>query len=289
MAQPKKRKKRCEVSFETSETWVSIWNLRVVRGFNRTEISQENSPQDYYKFIALKLPVPSYYMSHSRKPQLSLSFFFSAFSSIIMCLIIFMYSLIKILFLFGSFAVKVWLPFLLSASLSYSSSPLLFLRHHSIFNTSICYSELMQLLLFSHQVVSDFTTPWTAALQASQSLTISQSLPKFMSNELMVQSNHLILCHPLFLLPSIFPSIRVFSSESALCIRWPKYWSFSISPSSEYSGLISFRIDWFDPFAVQGSLKRLLQHNSLKASILRCSAFFMVQLSHLYVTSGKKP
>ena len=204
-----------------------------------------------------------------------------------MCLIIFMYSLIKILFLFGSFAVKVWLPFLLSASLSYSSSPLLFLRHHSIFNTSICYSELMQLLLFSHQVVSDFTTPWTAALQASQSLTISQSLPKFMSNELMVQSNHLILCHPLFLLPSIFPSIRVFSSESALCIRWPKYWSFSISPSSEYSGLISFRIDWFDPFAVQGSLKRLLQHNSLKASILRCSAFFMVQLSQLYVNTKK--
>ena len=104
-----------------------------------------------------------------------------------------------------------------------------------------------------------------------------------------MSSNHLILCHPLFFLPSIFPSIRVFSSESVLHIRWPKYWSFSfsISPSNEYSGLISFRMDWLDLLAVQGTLKSLLQHHSLKASVLRCSAFFMVQLSHPYMTTGK--
>ena len=121
--------------------------------------------------------------------------------------------------------------------------------------------------------------------QASQSFTISWSLLLFV--ELMIPSNHLILCYPL-LLPSVFPSIRVFSSESALCIRWPKYWSisFSLSPSNEYSGLISFRVDWFD-LAVQGTLKSLLQHRSSKASILWCSAFFLVQLSHLYMTSGK--
>ena len=100
-------------------------------------------------------------------------------------------------------------------------------------------------------------------------------------------SKHLILCHPLLLLPPTFPSIRVFSNESALCIRWPKYWSFSISPSSEYSGMISFRIDWSDLLAVQGALKSLLQHHSLKASILQCSTFLMVQLSHLYMTTGK--
>ena len=110
-----------------------------------------------------------------------------------------------------------------------------------------------------------------------------------MSIKSVLPSNHLILCQPLLLLPSIFPSIRVFFNESVLCIRWPKYWSFSfsISPSSEYSGLISFRIDWFDLFAVQGILKRLLQHHSLKASILRRSAFLMVQISHLYMTTGK--
>ena len=110
-----------------------------------------------------------------------------------------------------------------------------------------------------------------------------------MSSELVIPSNHLILCHSLLFLPSIFPSIRVFSNESALCIKWPKYWSFSfsISPSNDYSGLISFRIDWFDLFAVQRSLKSLLQHHSLKASILRHSAFFMVQLSHLYSATGK--
>jgi len=129
-------------------------------------------------------------------------------------------------------------------------------------------------------------TPWTAARQASLSITNSQSLLKLMSIESVMPSNHLLLCHPL-LLPSVFPSIRVFSSESALHIRWPKYWSFSISPSNEYTELISFKIDWLDLLTVQGTLKSLLQHNS-KASILRCSAFFMVQLSHPYMTTGKK-
>ena len=132
-------------------------------------------------------------------------------------------------------------------------------------------------------------TPWTAARQASLSITNSQSLLKLMSIELVMPSNHLILCHSLLLLPSIFSSIRVFSNESALCIKWPKYWSFSfsISPSNDYSGLISFRIDWFDLFAVQGILKSLLQHHSSKASTLRHSAFFTVQLSHPYMTIGK--
>ena len=131
--------------------------------------------------------------------------------------------------------------------------------------------------------------PWTAAHQASLSFTISWSLLRFMSIESVMPSNHRILCHPLLLLPSIFPSIRVFSNDSALLIRWPKYWSFSfsISPSNEYSGLISFRIDWFDLLAVQGTLKSLLQHHILKASILQHSAFFTVQLSHPYVTTGK--
>ena len=131
-------------------------------------------------------------------------------------------------------------------------------------------------------------TLWTAARQASLSFTIPWSLLKLMFIESVMPSNHLILCHPLLLLPSIFPSIRVFSSESALPIRWPKYWSFSfsISPSNEYSGLISFRIDWFDPFAVQGTLKGLLQHHSLKTSVLWHSAFFMVQLSCPYITRG---
>ena len=133
-----------------------------------------------------------------------------------------------------------------------------------------------------HSRVRLFATPWTAARQASLSVTNSRSLSKLMSIELMMPSNHLILCHPLLLLPSVFPSIRVFSNESALCIRWPKDWSFSfsISPSNEYSGLISFRMDWFDLLGIQGTLKSLLQHHSSKASILRCSAFFVVQLSH---------
>ena len=139
---------------------------------------------------------------------------------------------------------------------------------------------------FSRSVMSDFATPWTAARQASLSITNSRSLIKLMSIEPVMPSNHLILCRPLLLLPSIFPSIRVFSSESVLHVRWPKYWSFSfsISPSNEYSGLISFRMDWLDLLAVQGIVKSLLQHHSSKASALRCSAFFMVQLSHPYVT-----
>ena len=134
-----------------------------------------------------------------------------------------------------------------------------------------------------------FGTPWTAARQASLSITNSRSLPKLMSIESVMPSNHLILCCPLLLLPSIFPSIRVFSNESAHCIRWPKYWNFSfnISPSSEHPGLISFRKDWLDLLAVQGTLKSLLQHHGSKASILPCSAFFTVQLSHPYVTTGK--
>ena len=131
-------------------------------------------------------------------------------------------------------------------------------------------------------------TPWTAAAQATLSITNSWSLLKFMSIESVVPSNHLILCHSL-LPPSIFPSIRVFSNESALCIRWPKYWSFSfsISLSNEYLGLISFRMDWLDLLAVQGTLKSFLQHHSSKASILQYSAFFIVQLSHPYMTTGK--
>ena len=134
-----------------------------------------------------------------------------------------------------------------------------------------------------------FVTPWTAARQASLSITNSQSLLKLMPIELPMPSNHLILCCPLLHPPSIFPSIGVFSNESALHIRWPKYWTFSfcISPSNEHSGLITFRMDWLDLLAVQGTLKSLLQHHSSKASILWCSAFFIVQLSHPYMTTGK--
>ena len=134
-----------------------------------------------------------------------------------------------------------------------------------------------------------FWDPWTAAHQVSLSITNSQSLLKLMSIESGMPSNHLILCWPLLLLPSIFPSIRVFSNESVLHIMWPKYWSFtfSISPSNEYSGLVSFRMDWSDLFAVQGTLKSLLQHHSSKASMLQCSAFFIVKLSHPYMTPGK--
>ena len=132
-------------------------------------------------------------------------------------------------------------------------------------------------------------TPWTSARQASLSITNSRSLPKLMSIESVMPSNHLILCRFLLLLPSIFPSIRVFSNETALRIRWPKYWSFSfnISPSNEHSGLISFRMDWLDLLAVQGTLKSLLHLHSSKASILLHSAFFIVQLSHAYMTTGK--
>ena len=142
---------------------------------------------------------------------------------------------------------------------------------------------------FSWSVVSNSATPWTAACQASLSITNSQTLLKLMSIKLVKPSNHLILCHPLLLLPSTYPSIRVFPNESVLCIRWPKYWhfSFSISPSNEYSGLISFRIDWLDLLAVQVTCKSLLQHHSSRASILWHSAFFTVQLSHPYITVQK--
>ena len=132
-----------------------------------------------------------------------------------------------------------------------------------------------------------FAIPWTASCQASLSISNSQSLLKLINIELVMPSNHLIICRPLLLLPSIFPCISVFPNESVLLIRWPMYWRFSISPSNEYSGLISFRIDWFDLLAVQGTLKSLLQYHSSKASILQCLAFFMVQLSHPHMTTGK--
>ena len=148
------------------------------------------------------------------------------------------------------------------------------------------WSQFSLVQLLSH--VRVFATPRAATRQASLSITNSQSLLKLMCIELVMPSNHLILCRPLILLPSIFPSIRVFSNESALCIKWPKYWSFSfnISPSNEYSGLISFRMDWLDLLAVQRTLKSL-QHQSSKASILQHSAFFIVQLSHPYMTLEK--
>ena len=134
-----------------------------------------------------------------------------------------------------------------------------------------------------------FETPWPAAHQASLSITISWSLLKLTSIASVMPSNHLILCHPLLLLPSIFPSIRIFSNESILHIRWPKHWSFSfsISPSKEYSGLTSFWINWFDLHVVQGTLKSLFQHHSSKTSFIWCSAFFLVQLLHPYITTGK--
>ena len=151
--------------------------------------------------------------------------------------------------------------------------------------TEACHSSSVQLL----SCVQLLATPWAAPQKGSLSIANSQSLLKLMSIELVMPSNHLILSHPLLLLPSIFPSIRVFSNQSALRIRWPKYWnfSFSISLCDEYSGLISFRMDWLDLLAVQGTLKSLLQHHSSKASILWRSAFFIVQLSHPYMTTGK--
>ena len=164
--------------------------------------------------------------------------------------------------------------------------------HHCVWSTCLHVRvKITSLYQFSsvHSLsrVWLFATPWTAACQASLSITNSWSLLKLMSIESVMPSNHLILCCPL--LPSIFPRIKVFSNESVLWIRWPKYWSFSfsISPSSEYSGLISFRMDWLDHLAVQGTLKSLLQHHSSKASILWRSAFFIVQLSHPYMTTGK--
>ena len=142
---------------------------------------------------------------------------------------------------------------------------------------------------FTQTHVQLFTIPWTTACQASLSISNSQSSAKLMSMESVMPSSHLILCRPFLLLPSILSSIRVFSNESALCIRWPKYWSFSfnIRPSNEHPGLISFRVDWLDLLAVQGTLRSLLQNHSSKASILRCSAFFIVQPSHPYMATGK--
>ena len=153
----------------------------------------------------------------------------------------------------------------------------------SLLYTRYCFIHSVRLL----SQVWLFVTPWTAACQASLSITNSRSLFKFMSIELVMPSNHLILCRPLLLLPSVFPSIRILSNELVLCIWWPKYWSFSfsISLSSEYSGLISFSIDWLDLLAIQGTLKSLLQHHSSKTSILRHSAFFIVHLSHSYIAS----
>ena len=153
----------------------------------------------------------------------------------------------------------------------------------------VCWLEVQFSSIQSLSRVRLFATPWTAARQASLSITNSRSSFKLMSIESVMPSNHLILCRPRLLLPSIFPSIRVFSNESALHIRWPKYrsFSFNISSSNVHPGLISFRMDWFDLFAVQGNLKILLQHHSSKASILCCSAFFKVQLSHPYMTTGK--
>ena len=158
-----------------------------------------------------------------------------------------------------------------------------------VFNCNRCLIKWPSISQFSCSAVSDSVTLWTAARQASLSTTNTWSLHKLMSIELVMPSNHLILCHPLVLLPSVFPIIRIFSNESALHIRWPKYWSFSfiISPSNEYSGLISFRIVWLDLLAVQGTLKSLLQYYSSKASILHHSAFFIIQLSHPYMTTGK--
>jgi len=160
------------------------------------------------------------------------------------------------------------------------------------------------LMIFASMLISDtglfssvkslsclqlFVTPWSKACQASLSINNSRRLLKLISIESVISSNHLILYHPLLLLHSISPSIRVFSNDTALCLRWTKYWSFSfnISPSNEHTGLISFRIDWLDLLAVQGTLKSLLQHHSSKPSILRCSAFFIVQFSHPYMTTGK--
>ena len=161
--------------------------------------------------------------------------------------------------------------------------------YHSFYSSKSCFSNCILLVQFSCSVVSESATPWNAACQASLSITNSRNWLKLMSTESVMPHNNLILCPPLLLLPSIFPSIRVFSNESVLHIRWPKYWSFSfsISPSNEYSGLICFRIDWLDLHVVQGTLKSLVKHHSSKASILRHSAFFMVQLSPPQVTTGK--
>ena len=167
-----------------------------------------------------------------------------------------------------------------------------FVKYFSVSVEMIIFFSLYSIVVVIVQLLSHvwlFTTPWTIAHQASLSFTIPQSLLKLMPIESVMPSNHLILCHPLLFLPSIFPSIRVFSSKLALHIRWWKYWSFSfsINPSNQYSGLTSFRTDWFDFLAVQGTLRQLLQCHSSKALILQFSAFFMIQLSHPYMITGK--
>ena len=166
----------------------------------------------------------------------------------------------------------------------------MFIGVKGLYRKGIHSSKFLSLSVqFSRSIMSDSVTPWTAARQVSLSVTDSRSLLKLMFIELVMPSNHLIRCRPLLLLPSNFPSIRVFSNESVLRITWPKYWSFSfnISPSNDYLGLISFRIDCFDLLAVQGTLKSLIQHHTSKASVFQCSAFFIVQLSHPYMTTGK--
>ena len=173
---------------------------------------------------------------------------------------------------------QVWL-FVTPRTVAYQAPPSMEFSRQEYWFSSVQSLSRVQL----------FVTSWTAASQASLSITNSQSLLKLMSIESVMPSNHLILCHPLLLLPPIPPSIRVFSNESTLRMRWPKYWSFSfnISPSNEHPGLISFRLDWLDLLAIQGTLKSLLHHHSLKVSILWNSAFFTVQLSHLYIITGK--
>ena len=163
------------------------------------------------------------------------------------------------------------------------------LNNYILFLVSFTLLINFVIVLQSLSLVRLFVTPWTATRQASLSIIISQGLFRFKSIKSMMPSNHLILCCPFVLLPSLFPSIRVFSSELSLCVRWPKYWIFSpsIGPSNEYSGLLSFKIDGIDLLAIQGTCKSLPQHPSLKASVLWCSAFFMVHYSHPYMTTGK--
>ena len=189
-----------------------------------------------------------------------------------------------------------WCSFPMYFSFDYKNVAQLVLRAepsclptHVLHRHPILINLLVVAVVQSPSCVCLIVTPWTAARQASLSLTISRSLPQFTSFALVMPSSHLILWCPLLLLPSIFPSIRDFSNELSVCIRWPKYWSFSfsISPTNEYSRLISPKTDWFDLLAVQGTFRSLLQHHSWKASILWCSAFFMVQHSQQYVTSGK--
>ena len=190
------------------------------------------------------------------------------------------------------FRIEFYIVFLLLSFLSYTVTVNQLMDEYCSFQDP-CFHRLCiglhELMTFvvvqSLNLCPSLVIPWTIARQASLSFTISWSLFKLMSIEKVMPSNHLVLSSPSH--PAFFPSIRVFSCESALCIRWPKYFSFSISPSNEYSGLISFRIDWFDLLAVWETLKSLFQHHSSKASVIQCSTFFMVQLSHPYMTTGK--